>query len=251
MLEWAEISPEKWYNIININDLTFLTFRAIDIAPKGVLIMNYTETIRNYFANHKGEIYDSAFERDKLFPMIETNTYGRILLRLEKDNTITCVSKGVYYINNGNECTQEKLLKYYIGNYSGMYIGKSLFEKLGLIQKVDDTITILSRKVKNNKNVGNIKIEKSDISIFMDYEINIISILEIFEHLRDDGSVDTNKLLEIAPMLIHSYREDSFTEIIKNRKYHHSTIMKYKNSLDSANIKNNVLNIFEECGKYE
>ena len=213
--------------------------------------MNYTETIRNYFENHNCEVYDSAFERDKLFPMIEPNTYGRILLRLEKDNTITCVSKGVYYINDGAECTQEKLLNYYTGNYSGMYICKSLFEKLGLIKKADDTITILSRKVKNNKNIGNIKIEKSDISIFMDYEINIFSFLEIFEHLRDGGTVDTNKLIEIAPGLIRNYRDDSFTEIIKSRKYHHSTILKYKNSLDSANIKNNVLKIFEKCGKYE
>jgi len=85
----------------------------------------------------------------------------------------------------------------------------------------------------------------------MDFEIKIISMLEIYEKLKDDGSVDTKKLIEIAPYLILGYRDDSFKDIIENRKYHHSTILKYKQSLDAANIKNNVIRIFEECDKHE
>ena len=99
--------------------------------------MNFTGTLRNYFAAHKGEIFDVGFEQKHSFGMIDIKTMNKILNRLESEGVIAGVSKGVYYINDGNDCTEEKIVDYYTGidGINGMLSGDSLFYDLGLINE--------------------------------------------------------------------------------------------------------------------
>ena len=62
--------------------------------------MNYTQTIRNYISERKGEFFEITYERKKYFHMIPDKTLMKVLNRLEDEGLLLSVAKGLYFINN-------------------------------------------------------------------------------------------------------------------------------------------------------
>ena len=55
--------------------------------------MNYTQTIRNYINERKGEFFEITYERKKYFHMIPDKTLMKVLNRLEDEGLIYRLQK--------------------------------------------------------------------------------------------------------------------------------------------------------------
>ncbi len=64
--------------------------------------MNYSKTIRNYCLDNKGMIFDVSYELERHFNMVPYKTLLKILNRLEDENILQTISKGVYLIVDDN-----------------------------------------------------------------------------------------------------------------------------------------------------
>ena len=206
--------------------------------------MNFTRTLRNYFAEHKGEIFDVGFEQKHSFGMIDIKTMNKILNRLESEGVIAGVSKGVYYINDGNECTEEKIIDYYTGidGTNGMLSGDSLFYDLCLIGEKPKTTTVISGKTCINRHIGDIYIEKANHYLVLDKEI--LTMLEMYDNLN--APYNPIRFAEVIMTCIKAYNDTYFKSALKTKSYKYSTVLKVAKLLDDAKIENRVLEIYEE-----
>ena len=72
--------------------------------------MNYTQTIRNYISERKGDFFEITFERKKYFHMIPDKTLMKVLNRLEDEGLLLSIAKGLYFIYDGREYSNDKLI---------------------------------------------------------------------------------------------------------------------------------------------
>ena len=63
--------------------------------------MNYTQTIRNYISERKGEFFEITYERKKYFHIISDKTLMKVSNRLEDEGLLLSIAKGLYFINDG------------------------------------------------------------------------------------------------------------------------------------------------------
>lgn len=177
--------------------------------------------------------------------MFDKKTMIRVLMRLDKDeHIITWINKGVYYINDGKECTEETIINYYTENDSGMFIGNTLFKSLDIIIDYGEPIEILSSRTVANKKIRGIKLYKYD-SIVVDPEI--IGLLEVLEKNRhcDDLGIKAKYICDC----VDKYYDVSLELVLANKKYQLSTILKLRDFLQQDNIPNQCVEIFIKYNK--
>ena len=104
--------------------------------------MNYTQTIRNYINERKSEFFEITYERKKYFHMIPDKTIMKVLNRLEDEGLLLSVAKGLYFINDGREYSNDELIDYYGLKDRGIAVGYVLFNNLGLTDYKDDSVVI-------------------------------------------------------------------------------------------------------------
>lgn len=63
--------------------------------------MNYTKTLRKYCLQNPGRLFDAGYMAEKYFHMIPYKSYLKILNRLQDENILMFVSKGVYLDRRG------------------------------------------------------------------------------------------------------------------------------------------------------
>ena len=77
--------------------------------------MNYTKTIRQFCTMNPDSLFDVSYMATDYFPMVPYKTLLRILNRLEEEEVLIPVSKGVYYIKGGKEYDlDDAIKKYYV-----------------------------------------------------------------------------------------------------------------------------------------
>lgn len=204
--------------------------------------MNVTQTLRNYLLDNKGTIFDVNYEHAKHFGMFDKRTMIRVLMRLDKDeHIISWVDKGVYYVNDGSECTEEKIVSHYTEEGRGMLLGGALFKELGIVSKYDGPIEVLTNKSVANKTIGNIKIIKSD-SLLIDYKM--IALLEILEKCNMPD--DMMKVARLVDKYLDYYLDMAFDLVIPHMTYKTYTIYKLANLLDNKGKVNHCIESFKK-----
>ena len=109
--------------------------------------MNYTQTIRNYISERSGEFFETTYERKKYFHMVPDKTLMKVLNRLEDEGLLLSIAKGLYFINDGSEYSNEKLIEYYGLKDRGIATGYVLFNNLGLTNYKDDKVIIYTNEL--------------------------------------------------------------------------------------------------------
>lgn len=144
--------------------------------------MNYTQTIRNYISERKGDFFEITYERKKCFHMIPDITLMKVLNKLEDEGLLSSIAKVLYFINDGSEYSNEKLIEYYGLKDRGIATGYVLFNNLGLTDYKDDEIVIYTNELGiKSKTIDNIQLKKMDLVSF-DYRTkSIISAIELLE----------------------------------------------------------------------
>lgn len=211
--------------------------------------MNYTETIKNYLSGHICELFDLGYEYSSKFRMMDKKTFTRIIGRLEDEGILQQIAKGVYYINGDEEYSDIKIIDYYVNDFHGMMVGSSLYSKLNIKDNEGGIIDIITNKMDSNKTIGEFKLYKVEIPLFDNHIADIITLLELFESLREP--YDNNRLLEVVRKCISNYNDSAFELVIKNTDYKYSTIEKLVGVFSTANKANNMIEIYKKYGSYE
>jgi hypothetical protein len=203
--------------------LTFVDFYTI-LSPGGIP-MNYTKTIRAFCQQNEGKIFDSQQMAKDYFSMIPYKTFMKILNRLEDENILSSVSKGVYLIKSGESGDADSaIIKQYAGEHRGMVVGYSMYNEFSVSDFKDKNVEIYTNVIPqgNHKNINQYHLTGANI-IFSERAKKLIRTLELIEHRNDILDIDYIKYMEVRSAGLSSYSDVLFGEIVRAIRYQYST----------------------------
>lgn len=205
--------------------------------------MNYTKQVREYCEKHANALIDISIIRNSVFADIPYKTLLKIFNRLEDDNVVHTVSKGIY--STGTKITNEKdVLNAYTKKGKGMVVGYTLFNSIELTTYQDNKVEIYTNAIVNKqKTIGNFLLKKVDLE-FTDEKIDLISLLEILDSGFSIKGADYLSYKRTVELLALTYSDDNFRKIIIAIQYKCSTILKLSELLARLGIENACLEIY-------
>lgn len=172
----------------------------------------------------------------------------KILNRLEEEGLLKPVSKGVYYIGE-KPVDEELIFDEYVDDRKGMFVGYQLFNDVGISDYVDCKIEIYTNNIKSQqKSVGQYLLKRVDLEFDGDI-VDLVALLEIIDTGYSMKGCDFMAYRKTVDMLLQSYSDNGFEKIIKAIRYKYSTIKQLSELLESNNIDNNCVDIFESTYK--
>lgn len=211
-----------------------------------VINLNYTKTLREFCLNNQGNIFDVKYEQDKRFSLIPYKTLLKILNRLEEEKIVENISKGVYLVTGSDNDLDKAITDYYVNYYSGMFVGKSLYNDHDIGDSDDEKIEIYTNKViTNNKTIGKYQLIKFDTK-FYDKVIGLITALELIEKVSSIKDINYIRYNEEREYGVNCYSDEVFKEIVINHHYKYSTVATLDVLLNEFDIRNNAIKIYQE-----
>lgn len=208
--------------------------------------MNYTKTIREYCLQNKGDIFDVSYMGDKYFEMVPYKTLLKILNRLEEDGILTCIAKGVYFINKEGVCVDDAIIERYISNNHGMYGGYTLFNNLGITEQRTEYIEIYTNRIcMQTKTIGKYQLIRVDTT-FSSPIVEMITLMDCIENGIKYDDVNVMRLHEAIDRFARQYNDIMFGFAIEAMHYHYSSVLTLINHLDRLGIRNNCIAVFEK-----
>ena len=209
--------------------------------------MNYTKTLREFCSQNQGHIFDIQYELNHRFSLVPYKTLLKILSRLEIEGIVSSLAKGVYITNSDQELDIDQAIKeYYVDHFSGMMIGKELFNYYDIGDLDEDIIEIYTNRIiSNNKTIGEYHLIKFD-TYFYDEIVNLVTTLELIEKVSSISDINYIRYNEEKEFGATSYTDEIFKEIISHHKYKYSTIATLDSLLTKLSIENNALLIYKE-----
>lgn len=209
--------------------------------------MNYTKTLREFCSQNQGHIFDVQYEQNHRFSLVPYKTLLKILNRLEKEEIVSSIAKGVYIVNSDQEIDIDKAIKeYYVNYFSGMMIGKALYNYYDIGDLDEDIIEIYTNKIiSNNKSIGKYHLMKFD-TYFYDEVVRLVTALELIEKVSTIKDINYIRYNEEKEYGVNSYTDEIFKVIITHHKYKYSTIATFDGLLSKLSIENNALLIYKE-----
>ncbi|MGD9761718.1 MAG: hypothetical protein AB7U52_04770 [Candidatus Izemoplasmatales bacterium] len=209
--------------------------------------MNYTKTLREFFTQNQGHIFDVQYEQNHRFSLVPYKTLLKILNRLEEEGIVSSIAKGVYIVNSDEELDIDKAIKdYYVDYFSGMMIGKAMYNYFDIGDQDEDIVEIYTNKIiSNNKSIGKYHLIKFD-TYFYDEVVRLITALELIENVSTIKDINYIRYNEEKEAGVNSYTDEIFKVIITNHKYKYSTIATFDGLLSKLSIENNALLIYKE-----
>jgi len=210
-------------------------------------IMNYTQTLREFCKQNQGHIIDVQYEQNHRFSLVPYKTLLKILNRLEDEQIVSSISKGVYIVNSDQELDIDKAIKdYYVDYFNGMMIGKALFNYFDIGDQDGDIIEIYTNKIiSNNKSIGKYHLIKFD-TYFYDEVVRLVTALELIEKVSSIKDINYIRYHEEKESGVKSYTDEIFKEIITHHQYKYSTIATLDEMLHRFSIENNAIRIYKE-----
>jgi len=209
--------------------------------------MNYTKTLREFFSQNQGHIFDVQYEQNHRFSLVPYKTLLKILNRLEKEEIVSSIAKGVYIVNSDQEIDIDKAIKeYYVDHFSGMMIGKEMYNYYDIGDLDGDMIEIYTNKIiSKNKSIGKYHLIKFD-TYFYDEVVNLVTSLELIEKVSSIKDINYIRYNEEKEFGATSYTDEIFKVIITQHKYKYSTIATFDGLLSKFFIDNKALLIYKE-----
>ena len=209
--------------------------------------MNYTQTLREFCKQNQGRLFDVQYEQNHRFSLVPYKTLLKILNRLEEEDIVSSISKGVYIVNSDDEMDIDNAIKeYYIDYFSGMFVGKSMYNYYDIGDQAVDYIEVYTNKIiSNNKTIGKFHLIKFD-TYFYDEVVRLVTALELIEKVSLIRDIDYIRYNEEKESGVKSYTDEIFKEIITNHQYKYSTIATLDELLQRFSIENNAIRIYKE-----
>jgi len=209
--------------------------------------MNYTKTLREFCMQNQGRIFDVQYEQNHRFSLIPYKTLLKILNRLEDEQIVSSIAKGVYIVNSVGDIDIDKAIKeYYVDHFSGMMIGKALYNYFDIGDQDEDIIEIYTNKIiSNNKSIGKYHLIRFD-TYFYDEVVRLVTALELIEKISSIKDINYIRYNEEKESGVKSYTDEIFKEIVTHHKYKYSTIATIDEMVHRFSIENNAIRIYKE-----
>ena len=206
--------------------------------------MNYTKTLRNYCLQNPGKLFDVGFMAEKYFSMIPYKSYLKILNRLQDENILTLVSKGIYLIGEGD--VDEAILHCYMDNCNGVTVGRQMLYEQGIVSQPPEVIEIRTRGISSkHKTVGKYRLTYTNL-FFDEPEKNLIRILDIIEIAHTLSADEQVACVQFLKENLSGYNEFRLEDVLRAIRYSYATIITLDTMLTAAKIKNNVIRIYKK-----
>ena len=199
--------------------------------------------VKKYCEEHQGELFDFGYLSSHHFKTMDYNNLRMIVSRLDKQNVIRKISKGIFIIGESDKSDEEIIIDHYLKDGFGMASGEYLLYKLGIIEDKPEEIEIYSRYVTGNKQIGNIKIIENRSSFLYGSPLNVNMLIEL---VGCSNMVRGNSLFAFSSKieeLVKSYTDSSFATYIRY-DYGRINFVKLASILDSMHISNKVMEIY-------
>jgi len=211
--------------------------------------MNYTKTLREFCLQNKGKIFDVQYELETRFSLVPYKTLLKILNRLEAEDVVTKISRGVYLINGGGADIDSAIMEYYVEHFSGMLIDTAMYNYYDISDDYAEVVEIYTNRItSNHKTIGKYLLIKFNIR-FYDEVKGLITTLELIEKVNSIKEIDYIRYNEEREYGLSCYSDTIFKEIVLNHRYKYATIATLDILLDKHGIKNNALKIYKEIDK--
>lgn len=207
--------------------------------------MNYTKQVREYCEKNANFLIDISIVKESVFVDIPYKILLKIFNRLEDEGIVHTISKGVYSIGN-KTISHKKILSEYTDNGTGMVVGYTLFNNIGLTAYQDNKIEIYTNALAaKQKNIGDFLLKRVDLE-YTEEIIDLISLLEILDVGFSMQGADYLAYRKTVELLAISYTDEDFRKTIAAIRYKYSTIEKLSELLVRLNIKNSCLEIYKK-----
>ena len=165
--------------------------------------MNYTQTIRNYISERKGEFFEITYERKKYFHMIPDKTLMKVLNRLEDEGLLLSIAKGLYFINDDNKVLDRNY--YVVSQLQKSFVGQ-IFIKFYKTITVNRGYFNYSQKMTNSFVQGfetiSVQSESSNSSESVStIDVNYYNVGKYYKQYRTDDQV----VFAISNLLQNTY----------------------------------------------
>lgn len=196
---------------------------------------------------NQGRIFDVQYEQNHRFSLIPYKTLLKILNRLEDEQIVSSIAKGVYIVNSVGDIDIDKAIKeYYVDHFSGMMIGKALYNYFDIGDQDEDIIEIYTNKIiSNNKSIGKYHLIRFD-TYFYDEVVRLVTALELIEKISSIKDINYIRYNEEKESGVKSYTDEIFKEIVTHHKYKYSTIATIDEMVHRFSIENNAIRIYKE-----
>lgn len=208
--------------------------------------MTYTKRVREYCKNHRGTLIDVSKVKDEEFSDIQYKTLLKILNRLEEENIVHTVSKGVYSIGELKSGNQPNVLKQYTADGKEMIVGYMLYHKIGITNYHSPVTEIYTNAMKSaHKNIENYHLTRVDLT-FTDDVIEMVALLEVLKRMYNIIDCNIFKIEDAIKLLLPIYSDSLFRKVISEIKYPFSVAYNLNKRLQENNIQNNCVNVYNE-----
>ncbi len=212
--------------------------------------MIYTKTIREYCLQNEGIVFDISKEYKDRFSMVPYKTFWKILTRLEEEGVLARESHGAYLTAIKGYTKNNQVVDYYTHDCHGLIIGYSFYNDIGITSYKDNKKEILTNLIETKtKRVGQTLLIKMDLNSFDKQYKSIIYLLELIEKKSKIIDCNIEKLNRYIQIYVQDYNDLFFEDIIKERKYHYSTICTLDRLLTDINKMHDCINIYEKAVK--
>ena len=208
--------------------------------------MNYTKTLREFCLQNKGKIFDVQYELETRFSLVHYKTLLKILNRLEAEEVVTKISKGVYLVNGRDVDIDSVIMEYYVERFSGMLVGTAMYNYYDISDDYAEVVEIYTNMISSNhKTISKYLLTKFNVR-FYDEVKGLINTLELIEKVNSIKEIDYIRYNEEREYGLSCYSDYIFKEIVLNHRYKYATIATLDILLDKHDIKNNALKIYKE-----
>jgi len=198
---------------------------------------------------NKGKIFDVQYELETRFSLVPYKTLLKILNRLEAEEVVTKISKGVYLVNGRDVDKDSAIIEYYVEHFSGIFMGSAMYNYYDISDDYAEVVEIYTNRItSNHKTIGKYLLIKFNIR-FYDEVKGLITTLELIEKVNSIKEIDYIRYNEEREYGLSCYSDTIFKEIVLNHRYKYATIATLDILLDKHGIKNNALKIYKEIDK--
>lgn len=226
---------------------------------KGGVCMSNSQAILKYIEKQPEAAVIIARELYiKKFSNMTETAFLKNLERLNKEEKITRISKGVYckpkktrfgIISAG----ESDIVEYFLGenNKYGFEFGYRLYNKHKLTTQISKKIDICTQKSNvENGTIKNITIKKLG-AFYKPNMLSTIELLEILENYHRIEDLNQKNFVKYCDYAVKEFNEKNFEQLYKNLNYKKRTIAFLKQLLDFYGVSNGLKKYLNGTSKYK